>query len=662
MRKESIKKGEKTMRNKKYRLLIIIACAMLLVSMVGTAMMESVFIGAKRTEYTVNLTELAGMINENNEKTGRDIQIHFTQNKISEFHFRLFVPSSATAENPAPGIVVCHGGTNVLELQMPFYVELARRGFVVISMDMSGHGETDNAIGSMTANSNGMLAAVEFLMSMPEVDPENIGVTGHSFGNNSCVNTLAVLNTPDSTQRVKAWVDGDGLRYLASVTPDIAEGLYLTIGVAKYGETNMPNGYAFLSGPTAMNLLGIFSPSFSGDAAENNQWYTSSGPVDIPAAGTALDTDGGLKIVQYKGTHPMWHFSLPTTAIAINGFYESLGVPAGRSYIPANKQVWPLEVCFELLGLLGFFLLLFPVVAILADSKLFSRIKRSYPEGDALPAFKSGRTAIITILTIVACMLFSYFSYAWLGKFNDVGPDGPSLFNANAYPAEGMATNFVGLWTLICGAFTLVMILVNYGAQWLFGKKDREKLGNPFGSLAADSASQFLYTILFAVVVVAILYIPVVIASLVFKADFRICTLAVQIGRLRWLPTIILRYLPLWLMFYVPYAAMNSNTRFKDMPEWLSTLICALANGIPLTIFLFVQYSNIFSKGTVMPYNSMAGLIAFTLIPVLAFAAVSSRYIYKKTGSAWAAGTINGLIFCLMMVYGNAWRTDFILM
>ncbi|MBQ6274090.1 MAG: hypothetical protein IJK63_07700 [Oscillospiraceae bacterium] len=650
------------MRNKKYRLLIIIACAMLLVSMVGTAMMESVFIGAKRTEYTVNLTELAGMINENNEKTGRDIQIHFTQNKISEFHFRLFVPSSATAENPAPGIVVCHGGTNVLELQMPFYVELARRGFVVISMDMSGHGETDNAIGSMTANSNGMLAAVEFLMSMPEVDPENIGVTGHSFGNNSCVNTLAVLNTPDSTQRVKAWVDGDGLRYLASVTPDIAEGLYLTIGVAKYGETNMPNGYAFLSGPTAMNLLGIFSPSFSGDAAENNQWYTSSGPVDIPAAGTALDTDGGLKIVQYKGTHPMWHFSLPTTAIAINGFYESLGVPAGRSYIPANKQVWPLEVCFELLGLLGFFLLLFPVVAILADSKLFSRIKRSYPEGDALPAFKSGRTAIITILTIVACMLFSYFSYAWLGKFNDVGPDGPSLFNANAYPAEGMATNFVGLWTLICGAFTLVMILVNYGAQWLFGKKDREKLGNPFGSLAADSASQFLYTILFAVVVVAILYIPVVIASLVFKADFRICTLAVQIGRLRWLPTIILRYLPLWLMFYVPYAAMNSNTRFKDMPEWLSTLICALANGIPLTIFLFVQYSNIFSKGTVMPYNSMAGLIAFTLIPVLAFAAVSSRYIYKKTGSAWAAGTINGLIFCLMMVYGNAWRTDFILM
>jgi hypothetical protein len=164
------------------------------------------------------------------------------------------------------------------------------------------------------------------------------------------------------------------------------------------------------------------------------------------------------------------------------------------------------------------------------------------------------------------------------------------------------------------------------------------------------------------VVVVGIMFIPVAIAGLVFKADFRICTLAVQVGSLRWLPTILTRYLPLWLIFYVPYAAMNSNTRFRDLPEWASTTICCVANGLPLTIFLIIQYTNIFTKGTVMPYNSMAGLIAFTLIPVLVFAAVSSRYIYKKTGSAWAAGTINGLIFCLMMVYGNAWRTDFFLM
>lgn len=645
---------------KKYRLIILIAVAMMLVSMVGTAFMETNLGSAKRTEYNVSLNELAAMIQENNAKTGRDIQIHFGQNKISNFHFRLFVPQNATADNPAPGIVCSHGGTNVLELQMPLYNELVRRGYVVISMDMSGCGETDNAINGMTSNSTGMLAAVEFLMSLPQVDYTNVGVTGHSFGNNGCVQTLKVLNTPESTQRIKTWVDGDGLRYLSFVTPEMTEGLYLNIGVAKYGETNMPRGYNFNTDPTTKDLMGMFAPGVS-ETPEYYTWYTSEGAVADPAQGETLNTNGGLKISQYSGTHPMWHFSIPCSAIAIDGFYQTLGVPSGAKYIPSSNQTWPVEAAFELLGLFGFFTLLFPLVALLADTKLFSRVKRPVPTGEALPSLRNAKLAVITLVSILACCVFSYVSYAKLGLFNEVGPDGPSVFNAATYPGEGMATNYVALWTLVCGLFTIAMILLNYAARWLLCKDQRKTLGNPFASLVVDSASQLLYTLLFAVVVVAILYVPVVIASLVFKADFRICTLAVQIGSARFLPTIITRYIPLWLMFYVPYAVMNGNTRFRDLPEWASTTLCALANGLPLVIFLIKQYSTIYSKGVEMPYNSMAGLIAFTLIPVLAFAAVTSRYIYKKTGNAWLAGLINGIIFCLMMVYGNGWKTDFIL-
>lgn len=645
---------------KKYRLVILIAVAMMLVSMVGTAFMESNLGSAKRTEYNVTLAELAAMIQQNNAKTGRDIQIHFGQNKISNFHFRLFVPENATADNPAPGIVCSHGGTNVLELQMPLYNELVRRGYVVISMDMSGCGETDNAINGMTSNSTGMLAAVEFLMSLPQVDYTNVGVTGHSFGNNGCVQTLKVLNTPESTQRIKTWVDGDGLRYLAFVTPELTEGLYLNIGVAKYGETNMPRGYSFNTDPTTKDLMGMFAPGVS-ETPEYYTWYTSEGAVADPAQGETLNTNGGLKISQYSGTHPMWHFSIPCSAIAIDGFYQTLGVPGGAKYIPSSNQTWPVEVAFELMGLLGFFTLLFPVVALLADTKLFSRVKRPVPTGEELPSLRNAKLTVITLVSILACCVFSYVSYVRLGLFNEVGPDGPSVFNAATYPGEGMATNYVALWTMVCGLFTIAMILLNYAARWLLCKDQRKTLANPFASLVVENASQLLYTLLFAVVVVAILYVPVIIASLVFKADFRICTLAVQIGSARFLPTIITRYIPLWLLFYIPYAVMNSNTRFRDLPEWLSTALCALANGLPLVIFLIRQYTTIYSKGVEMPYNSMAGLIAFTLIPVLALAAVTSRYIYRKTGNAWLAGLINGIIFCLMMVYGNGWKTDFIL-
>ena len=49
--------------------------------------------------YNVTLTELAGMIRENNEKNGKDIQITFSEDKTYNFSFMTLIPSNATAEH-----------------------------------------------------------------------------------------------------------------------------------------------------------------------------------------------------------------------------------------------------------------------------------------------------------------------------------------------------------------------------------------------------------------------------------------------------------------------------------------------------------------------------------------------------------------------------------
>ncbi|MGI5910406.1 MAG: hypothetical protein ACOX6K_08595, partial [Sphaerochaetaceae bacterium] len=54
----------------------------------------------------------------------------------------LFIPKGVSAENPAPGIVVSHGMYNNREMQDLNFVELSRRGFVVLSMDMYSHGNS----------------------------------------------------------------------------------------------------------------------------------------------------------------------------------------------------------------------------------------------------------------------------------------------------------------------------------------------------------------------------------------------------------------------------------------------------------------------------------------------------------------------------------------
>lgn len=55
----------------------------------------------------------------------------------------LYIPETATAETPAPGILAIHGYINSRETQQPFATELARRGYVVLALDQTGHGYSD---------------------------------------------------------------------------------------------------------------------------------------------------------------------------------------------------------------------------------------------------------------------------------------------------------------------------------------------------------------------------------------------------------------------------------------------------------------------------------------------------------------------------------------
>ena len=93
----------------------------------------------------------------------------------------VFIPDGATAETPAPAVVTSHGMFNNKGMQDLNFVELARRGFVVLAQDMPSHGDsgdTDGYGGTMM----GMYESVKVLAKMPFVDATRIGITGHSLG------------------------------------------------------------------------------------------------------------------------------------------------------------------------------------------------------------------------------------------------------------------------------------------------------------------------------------------------------------------------------------------------------------------------------------------------------------------------------------------------
>ena len=642
------------MKIKKRTVVILyIALAMCIVSMLGSWQMQAGWGKNRVSTFTGTLSELAGMIEKNNAKAGKSINVTFTKNSIYNFSFMTLVPSNATESNPVPAIVCSHGWSNTKEMQMPFYIELARRGFVVITIDMAGHGRSDNAISGLTHGSAGFEAAIEYAMSLPFVNQKQVGVTGHSMGNMVAYAAIAQLNKADSTQRIAAWVEGAGSKPAPDMTDELRKDLIWTISTDKYDEFDS----IYFSSANIMKIdLGkkfikdIF-PAFNLDEIPDGQWYTSEGPVSTPTNGQALGVKTAIRLLNPPLTHPAYHFSRTGTKITIDGFYAAFGVPGGASYINSGNQVWPIRVAFELLGLIAFFMLLFPLVDIFVAAPIFSKIKREVAEKESLPSIKNPREWGTLAITISALLVFSFFTYYPLY------PKADYLFNPTNYPCS--VANGVGIWTIACGLFAIFMISVNYFMRKLAYTKSAALLGNPFASAGLDSLSQFFRTLLFAGVVVVLMFIPVYIAYNVFNVDFRICSFIVTAANpIRFFPVIV-RYIPIWLLFYLPNAIMNANTRYKDLPEWASTLICAVANSLALIIFIIIQYGTMFSTNALWNNAAgMAGIVAFAVVPCLFYAAYSARYIYKKTGNAWAAGLINATVMAASLCFANSWAID----
>ena len=55
----------------------------------------------------------------------------------------VLIPNEAGEENPLPAIVWAHGGNANKERSDNFQIEWARRGYVVVSFDLYGHGESE---------------------------------------------------------------------------------------------------------------------------------------------------------------------------------------------------------------------------------------------------------------------------------------------------------------------------------------------------------------------------------------------------------------------------------------------------------------------------------------------------------------------------------------
>ena len=82
----------------------------------------------------------------------------------------IFIPKAASAENPAPAMIITPGGDCPSDIGMPWATEIARRGYVVALMDYTGCGDTEVNPNAQYWTANGAMeldTVYDYLASRP---------------------------------------------------------------------------------------------------------------------------------------------------------------------------------------------------------------------------------------------------------------------------------------------------------------------------------------------------------------------------------------------------------------------------------------------------------------------------------------------------------------
>ncbi|MEU6130367.1 alpha/beta fold hydrolase [Saccharopolyspora sp. NPDC047091] len=198
----------------------------------------------------------------------------------------------AALTGTAPAVVVAHGHAASRRLMADWGTTLARSGFVVALPDFAGHGANRTPLPDGPAREPRLAAdldaAVGLLRRTPQVDPDRIGLVGHSMGAGA-VYRFAAAHPEIAATAAISLPDG------AVPEPAAARHLLLLVGRHEFPSFHRAAEQASRAGapgdhrpvevlPRAEHLSILFAPRAHADTA---RWLQNSLGVDAPLGNAA---------------------------------------------------------------------------------------------------------------------------------------------------------------------------------------------------------------------------------------------------------------------------------------------------------------------------------------------------------------------------------------
>ncbi len=529
----------------------------------------------------------------------------------------LYVPATATVANPAPGIVAIHGYINSRETQSGFAIEFARRGYVVLAIDQTGHGYSDPPT---FAGGFGGPAALTYLRSLDFVDRDNIGLEGHSMG--GWASGMAAAAMPDDYRSIVIQGSSTGSSGVPAGTPEWPRNIAVVFSIwDEFSGTMWGSPIAANVGRTD-KMKALFDTEAD---VEPGRIYGS-----IPA-GTAR------ALYQPRTNHPGDHLSSEAIGYAVDWFGMTL---EGGSDLPASDQIWKWKEFGTLLGAIGMVLLLFPVGALLLRTDFFADLRRE-PVATR-PASRLGWWGA-AVFTAVAGPLTLF-------TFKDL----PGTIGWSASPLFPQSiTNSVIAWTTALAGISIVLFAVWHVTSRRTAPPATDEYGLTWDG--RSSVGLLAKSFLLALLVTLAAYATLLATDFLFKTDFRFWVFGIKPLSPLQLRIALAYFLPFAFFFLVLAMVMHAQLRRNDVGAvraYATNLAILTLGYVGLYIY---QYAPLLTGGTLaIPNEPLWTIVSYQLLPIMTIVALVLTWFGRNTGRVYAGGFLSAMLVTWIVVASQA--------
>ena len=550
----------------------------------------------------------------------------------------LFRPRSATADNPAPFIVVIPGFQRSKEALSNVAIELARRGFVTASIDPYAQGSSSASLSRMAATTEGygLFALVDYAASSENlnyIERTKIGATGHSAGGNAAIRGAnyfgrEALDTGVPSKLDSVYVSG----YVLTLTDDVLKDVRSNVGVA----------YALYDEGAYRNELGHGDMRIAPEALRAvNSGLPPWARVDAVEPGRLYGDKASrtLRVVHNERIlHPFQPYMAEAIANQIEFFEHVFDM---ETSLDPYDQVWQWKEFLGVVALIAALFSLIPSSKLLLQTRWFSELVHAVPDPLPRPA---GRGRVIFWTMFVLGALIACFTYIPMAELSQKLFVAASTRQLTWFFPQRM-NNAVMLWAVLNGTVGFLMFWLSYR---YFGRK--HGITPALWGVAA-SPRELGKTFVLALVLFAAFFLTLFTVYYFLHVDYRFLFMGVRPFQPELL-LLLAMYVPFFFLFFLSNSLrINAGMRFAGQPEWRIMLLGGVANSLGLMLIVVIQYTVFAITGTVHWTDGWLYVnLLFGVVPMMFVLPYFNRLFFRATGRIYLGPMVTCLIFVMILI------------